>query len=156
VKIAFDENIPAAMTRIFVALSQTSEVLTAEIVSVSDYRPITERGDENWLRRFAADGGQIIISGDTRMRARPHELLALSQSGLISYFFERKWSGRNFFTKAAMLMHWWPEVRKQMDTAEKGSCWEIPFPWTYRSLETVTVKPDALIKVRRAKRDRDS
>jgi hypothetical protein len=30
-----------------------------------------------WLKRFAADGGKVVISGDTKMKSVPHERLAL-------------------------------------------------------------------------------
>ncbi|HSC17364.1 MAG TPA: hypothetical protein VLC74_00470 [Rhizomicrobium sp.] len=143
-KIAFDENMPPVMASVFQTLAKESGILKAEIVLASSYRPIHERGDEHWARRFAADGGDVVVSGDTRMRSRLHELAALVECGLITYFFERRWSDVNFFTKSAMLLHSWTPVRKHMDTAPKGTCWEIPYSWTWKELENVSADPKAI------------
>jgi hypothetical protein len=129
------------MAMVFQALANGGGVLNAEIVLAKNYRPDGESGDEHWTRRFAADGGQVIISGDTRMRSRLHELAALVESDLVTYFFQRQWSNASFFTKSAMLLHWWPTVRKHMDTAPKGTCWEIPYQWSWKDLENVSADP---------------
>ena len=80
-----------------------------DLVLAKDYRPDGEKGDEHWVKRFANDGGQVIISGDTRLHSRLHEVAALVEAAMITYCFERAWSTGNFFTKSAMLLHWWPE-----------------------------------------------
>lgn len=145
-KIAFDENIPSMMVIVFQALAKDGGVLKTQIVTAADYRPKGEKGDEHWVVRFAKDGGQIIISGDTKMHGRLHELAALVESGVVTYFFERKWSTFSFFTKSAMLLHWWPKVREHMDTAGKGTCWEIPCQWLWKDLVDVSVDPQAISK----------
>jgi hypothetical protein len=132
------------MATVFQTLGKEEGVLKAEVVLAKTYRPHGESGDEHWTRRFAADGGQIIISGDTRMRARLHELAALVESGLVTYFFQRQWSDASFFTKSAMLLHWWKPVRDHMDTAAKGTCWEIPYQWTWKDLVNVSADPKAI------------
>jgi len=137
------------MATVFQTLAKGSGVLGADIVLASDYRPHGEPGDEHWVRRFAKDAGQVIISGDTRMRSRLHELAALSESGVVTYFFQRQWSGGDFFTKSAMLLHWWPKVREHMNSAPKGSCWEIPFQWTWKDLSDVTADPKAIKEKKR-------
>lgn len=129
------------MVTVFQTLAKERGVLKAEIVLAKSYRPDGEIGDEHWTRRFADDGGHVIISGDTKMRARLHELAALVESGLVTYFFQRQWTGASFFTKSAMLMHWWPKVREHMGTAAKGTCWEIPYQWTWKDLENVSANP---------------
>lgn len=139
------------MVTVFRSLASDGGVLNCEIVSAKEYRPIDERGDEHWVRRFAKDGGQIVISGDTKMRARVHELAALIEAGLVTYFFERKWSDVSFFTKSAMLLHWWEPVRKHMDTAARATCWEIPYQWTWKDLVDVSVDPSQIAKARENK-----
>jgi len=143
-KIAFDENVPSEMAMVFQTLAKQIGVLNAEIVLAKSYRPDGEKGDEHWTRRFAADGGQVVISGDTRMRSRVHELAALVESGLVTYFSERKWSTVSFFTKSAMLLHWWKPVRDHMETAQRGTCWEIPFQWQWKDLVNVSADPQAI------------
>lgn len=100
------------------------------------------------MTRFAQDGGQVVISGDTRLRSRPHELAAIVECGLIAYCFERRWSDKNFFTKSAMLLHWWPKIREHMKSAPKGTCWEIPFQWNWKDLIDVTADPAKISKTK--------
>ncbi len=140
-KIAFDENIPIQMVKVFQTLASDEGVLNAKIVQAKKYRPADERGDEHWVRRFASDHGQVVISGGTKMRSRIHERAALAQCGLVTYCFERHWSVTSFFTKSAMLLQWWPKVREHMDGAPKGSCWEIPFVWNWKDLVDVSANP---------------
>lgn len=143
-KISFDENIPPLMAKVFQTLAQEKGVLNAQICIAKDYRPAEERGDEHWVRRFAADYGNVVISGDTRLRSNVHERAALAECGLITYCFERRWSDVRFFTKSAMLLHWWPMIRDHMDTAAKGTCWEIPFVWTWKDIVNVSADPKAI------------
>lgn len=151
-KIAFDENVPRGMVRVFQALAGDEEALKAVIVSARDYRPDQERGDEHWVKRFAQDGGGFIISGDVHMRSRRHELAALVELGLVTYFFEGRWSTANFFTKSAMLLHWWPILAEHMLTASRGTCWEIPYQWTWKDLTDVSADPSQIEKSIRNKR----
>ena len=86
-KVAFDENIPIAMVRVFHTFANEHQLRklagNVTIRSASDYTPklgdhdYVSRNDEPWIKRFAADGGKVIISGNTRMMWVPHERLAL-------------------------------------------------------------------------------
>ncbi|WP_417518720.1 hypothetical protein [Minwuia sp.] len=138
-KVAFDEHIPPQMYRLFQSLSGSPRV-DHQIVAAKDYRPDGEIGDAGWVSRFASDGGQVVISGDVRMRGRPHELKALQDCGLITVFFHRRWSQQNFFVKSAMLIKWWPQTDEHIRSIGPASCWEIPFSWTGFELKDVTQK----------------
>lgn len=139
------------MVTVFQALAKGGGVLKAEIVTAADYRPKHERGDEHWVRRFASDGGRVVISGDTKMHGRIHELAALVEAGMVTYFFERRWSDMNFYSKSAMLLHWWPNVAKHMENAASGTCWEAPCQWTWKDLADVTIDPKKLSEVRKGR-----
>lgn len=140
-KVAFDENIPHQMYGAFRGLVG-SPSFKHDLCSARDYRPPDERGDVGWVGRFADDGGEIIISGDVAMRANIHERIALSESGMITYFFEPRWGRQNFYIKSAMLLKWWPLIDKHMQLSERGMCWEIPFQWTAADFRDVTPRPD--------------
>ena len=78
-----------------------------------DYEPdptdtdYIKRSDAPWLERFAKDGGDIIISGDTKMYEKPHEVVAIQRTGLVLVLFENKWNDWDFFQKSALLLwHW--------------------------------------------------
>ncbi|MGF7174661.1 hypothetical protein [Azospirillum doebereinerae] len=138
-KIAFDENVPAPMVRVFSALASEKgfqrKVGAFEIVSAKDYAPNTNdldylrKNDVPWLQRFSADGGKAVITGDVEMRYVPHERLALQQLGFVVVFFERNWGQWNFFSKSALLLKWWPKVAVKLQKSEPGTMWCIPNDW---------------------------
>jgi PIN like domain len=140
VKIAFDENIPASMVRVFETFATERQLkkLTGnfDIESAKLYTPEPQeddyiaKNDVPWIRRFAHAGGRIIISGNTNMRNVPHERLALIENGMIVIFFESRWNNWGFFDKCSHLMHWWPVIAKKVKTAPKGSFWYVPLNWT--------------------------
>lgn len=94
-QVAFDENIPIAMVRVFKALATERQFrkLGLTIHGADDFTP--KPGDEDykpnndvpWIKRFAAAGGKIIISGNTRIMSVPHERLALLDAGMVVLFF---------------------------------------------------------------------
>lgn len=150
-KVAFDENIPVVMVRVFETLAREQLIPGVEVFSASAYRPRDEKGDDNWVKRFAASGGQIVISGDVQMRSRLHERAALAQAGVVTYFFQAQWSNFNSFSKSAMLMQWWPHLLEHMGTARPASCWEIPVSWNVRELKDVSTDPAQITKEKKPK-----
>lgn len=138
-KVAFDENIPLGMVRVFQSLASERQIrrVTGSIVvkSAADYTPkVADRdyrrsSDVPWIHRFAKDAGKAVISGDVRMRSDPHERLALRQSGVVAIFFEASWAEWNFFRKSALLLNWWPVIAEKLVTAKPGTFWVIPSKW---------------------------
>jgi PIN like domain len=140
-KVAFDENIPIALVRVFQTFAKErqfqylSKGLTITIESAKDYTPKPDEHDFDgnndvpWIERFAASGGKVIISANTEMRNVAHERLALIETGMIVIFFERSWSNWHFFRKCSLLLNWWPKVADKVKRAKKGSFWCIPSNW---------------------------
>lgn len=138
-KIAFDENVPICMVRVFQTFAKERQLRKLvgdfEIQSAADYTPnpgdpdYAKKNDVPWIKRFSAAGGRVIISGNTEMKNVPHERLALVQEGMVVIFFESKWNNWKFFRKCALLLHWWPVVAKKLKTAKRGTFWHIPLTW---------------------------
>jgi hypothetical protein len=138
-KIAFDENVPIALVRVFQTFASERQLRKIsgnfEIRSAIDYTPRPGEPDHvpgsdvPWLKRFAADGGKVVISGNTEMKYVPHERLALIELGFVVIFFESQWSNWKFFRKCALLLHWWPVVARRIKRARPGF-WHIPCNWT--------------------------
>jgi hypothetical protein len=134
VKIAFDENVPVQMVRVFQALGQERRfrTLNLEIKSAVDYTPkptdsdYSAKNDVPWLTRFASDGGHVVISGDTEMIEVPHELEALRRSGFTVFLFERKWNQWSFYEKTSLLLFHWPVILKKLKTAKRPRFWCVP------------------------------
>jgi ribosomal protein S18 len=109
-KIAFDENVPIAMVRVFNLFANEKQLrkITGkfEIKSAKDYTPqlgdpdYLHKNDVPWLKRFAADDGKVVISGNTEMKNQNHERLALIECGFIVIFFEPQWSNWKFSANA--------------------------------------------------------
>jgi hypothetical protein len=165
-KVAFDENIPPAMARVFQILATEKQFqwLIAGLVieRAKDYTP--KKGDPDylknddvpWIKRFSAAGGKIIISGNTKMKTRPHERMALVQEGMVTIFFESQWSNWKFHRKCALLLHWWPHVVKTVKTAKPGTFWHVPCDWKEDGkLRAVSNEDGKLTKIQRQIAARD-
>ena len=138
-KIAFDEHIPPVIVKIFKGLAKDGDILKAEIVSARDYVDGKKQSsDVPWIKRFHEDGGNIIISGDVRMRSHLHERKALLNAGITVFFFTTTWSLKNGFVKTAMLLLWWPKLQEYMANTKEPKFWEIPFTWSWKDLKDVT------------------
>jgi len=144
-KIALDENIPVAIVKFLEGLAKTDDSEKIRLVSARKYRPISEVGDEHWVRRFARVGGKVVISGDRRIRANLHEQAAFFQAGMITFFFEPRWNTLPLNTRAAMLMQWWPSILERAKKLKPGDFWEIPFMWNVGEMKFVS-PPEEVIK----------
>ncbi len=138
--VAFDENIPFIMVRVFQTLAESAHILNCDIKSAKEYTPAPKQGDVPWMLKFREQGGEVIISGDVGIRGKLHQQKALVDSGFIAFFFTGTWSQKNNFVKCAMLLFWWPRIRQYMDTSNPGDLWEIPFQWSWKELKDVKRK----------------
>jgi hypothetical protein len=157
-KVAFDEHVPTALAKVFISLAKerpirrVSEGLIFE--QAADYAPSTgdrdyvKKSDVPWLDRFAAAGGHAVISGDTKMRERVHERLALYNNGFVVIFFEAQWGSWNFFRKTALMVHWWEEITHKIKHTDKGTFWAVPSAWptTTGQLRNISIGLAQLLK----------
>ncbi len=110
-----------------------------EITSATQYTPkpadgdYLKKNDVPWIKRFAAAGGKVIISGDTEMRHVPHERLALIQAGMLVFFFDGKWSQWNFFRKCSLLIHHWPTIADRIKRGKAPAFWHVPLSWNEKA-----------------------
>ncbi|RVU21177.1 hypothetical protein [Methylobacterium oryzihabitans] len=138
-RVAFDEHIPSALVRVLQSFSNERQFLKLTggytIERARDYAPkiddadYLKGSDVPWIRRYAAAGGQVIISGDTNMMAEHHERLALLEERMIVCFFGSQWSGWKFYKKCALVINWWPAIVKTMTIAESSTFWRVPTSW---------------------------
>ncbi len=159
-KVAFDENVPVALVRVFKTFASERQLrfltkgLTIE--SSADYTPrpgdpdYEKNNDVPWVKRFAAAGGKVIVSGDVDMKTVPHERLALVEAGMVVIFFERQWSQWPFFRKCALLLHWWPLIADKVKRARKGSFWRVPCNFSLEGkLERLSNTDEKKLKIQR-------
>jgi hypothetical protein len=162
-KVAFDQNVPIGLVKVlqnFASEHQFRRISGNFIIKAAtdytpkpgddDYRP---KNDVPWLKRFADDGGKVVISGDVRMKSRPHERLALIEHGFIVIFFEAQWSDWKFWRKCALLIHWWPVIAAKIRRARRASFYHVPCNWVEDGqLRWVSNKDPKLLKIEQRER----
>lgn len=128
--IAFDECVPEAMVRVYRTMTQHGDLPNVAIHWARDYTQSGESGtDVPWMERYKAVGGEVVISGDRRIRSRLHEQEAYMRCGLVLYMFSPTWCGWNFRKKSAFLLQWWDRIVEHASSAPRPSCWDIPTSW---------------------------
>jgi len=138
-KIALDEHIGEAIVGALMALSGEDKMLRAELISARKYSGgIKALSDVSWIEKFSANGGNIIISGDARMRGKLHEQKALTDAKLIVFFPARRWNNLKVHAKTAMLIKWWPFILETAQNSQAGKFYEIPISWNGAALKEVT------------------
>lgn len=156
------------MVKVFQTFASNRQLLKLSrnliIGQAKDYYPrpadkdYQRRNDAPWVRRFSAAGGNVVISGNTKMKSVPHERLALVEEGVVVIFFESRWNNWPFFSKCSLLLHWWPVVIKQLKTAKPGSFWHIPATWPEPGKGKLRSVPNddlKMVKIERQKADGD-
>jgi PIN like domain len=159
-KIAFDENVPIAMVKVFQTFANERQLRrkigTFEITRATQYTPkpaeddFRKKNDAPWIKRFAAAGGKVIVSGDTEMRYVPHERLALIQAGMLVFFFDGKWSQWDFFRKCSLLIHHWPAIAARIKRGKAPAFWHVPLSWNEKAkLRKVSTDDPKKLKLER-------
>ena len=88
---------------------------------------LTGRGsDAVWIRRFAQDGGTVIISGNVEMMKVPQEVMAIQATGMIAFYFQSAWNRWDFFEKSSLLLWHWPLLINTVKYATRGDVYRIP------------------------------
>lgn len=108
---------------------------------LSHVRDVHERrtADETWIPRFAQEGGFALISGDRRMRARPHQIAAIRDSGLVCMFLSPDWATAQRAVQAASLLYWWRKIESKLEEAKRGECWLVPFDFSDKELIDISI-----------------
>ena len=127
------------MVRVFQSLASERRLQSftggLTVKSAQDYTPqmgdvdYVRGSDVPWVKRFAADGGRVIISGDTAMMKEDHERQALLETSMVVMFFGPEWSKWKFHRKCALLLNWWPAMVTTSRLAEPRTFWRIPTTW---------------------------
>jgi len=129
VKIALDEHIPATVLDAVNQLLEDDRHGSIEVVRAKDYVEAPSGSDTPWLRKFALDGGTVVITADRRMRSRLHERKALLDLGLIVFFAPSTWNRMKFMHQAAYLLRWWDTIIECAKNSPRSICWQLPHIW---------------------------
>lgn len=86
--------------------------------------------DPNWIGKFAEEGGTAIVSGDHDILQHWPNLIAYTQSGLISFFPPKAYEHLKGFGRAAYILRWWPAIIEKIKVSNRGDRWRLPMQWT--------------------------
>lgn len=125
-KIRLDENLSYRVARALVAALPNTDGY--EVSYVGDEHP-PGTTDPDWLRKFAEDGGTAIISGDFNMLRNWPDLVAYTETGLISFFPPASFQKLNRFGKIAFIVRWWPAIIEKIKMSQPGDRWRLPMKW---------------------------
>ena len=85
--------------------------------------------DPDWIRSFAAEDGTAIVSGDHDILQHWPNLIAYTESGLISFFPPKAYQHLGAYSRAAFILRWWPAIIEKIKISEKGDRWRLPMQW---------------------------
>lgn len=95
--------------------------------------------DETWIPRFAAEGGNAILSADRNILVRPNQLKALAESKLVAVFLSAKWASSRRHIQAAHVLHCWPRIEKVIEQSQPSQCWRVPFGFDDAPIELIQI-----------------
>ena len=125
-KIRLDQNLSFRVARAVIAALPDREGYVVSHVS-DEHPPGTS--DPDWLKKFADEGGTAIVSGDFSLLRNWVDLVAYTETGLISFFPPAPFERLNRFGKVAFLVRWWPAIIEQIKLSKPGDRWRLPMRW---------------------------
>jgi hypothetical protein len=85
--------------------------------------------DPDWIRKFAAEDGTAIVSGDYNILQHWPNLIAYTESGLVSFFPPKAYKHLSPYSKAAFFLRWWPAIIEKVKVSARGERWRLPMQW---------------------------
>jgi hypothetical protein len=144
-KIRIDQNLSFRVARAIVAALPNRDGY--EVSYVGDEHPPRTQ-DPDWLRKFADEGGTAIISGDFNILRNWPDLVAYTETGLISFFTPSAFEKLNRFGKVAFIIRWWPAIIEQIKLSKPGDRWRLPMRWENPSHTLFELLEDPRVKGR--------
>jgi hypothetical protein len=89
--------------------------------------------------RFAAEGGQAIITADANMLKPPHQLLAVQASNVVGLVLPYTWAEAKRHVQASSLIYHWPEIEAAFSSAQAGEFWRMPVALHRASIEKLVI-----------------
>ncbi len=149
-KICADENVAPKLT----ALIREQLLSRRHELSLVDEYQARGVDDQIWVRQFASAGGEAIIGGDFAMTKKPHEVVAIAETGLRLVVLDQRWPRESKHVQISYLFYWWQHIESVLVSAKPGSCWKVPWGWgeTKNAIKPMAVDvQDAYRKIRAGK-----
>lgn len=126
-RVCADENISHVLSELL-RKHLVSRDFSLETVDDHQARSVD---DVIWVKRFADAGGNVIIGADGAMTTRPHEVVAINETGLRLVLLDPKWARSKKHLQIAHLFFWWPRIEITLrDSKTKEKCFRVPWGWS--------------------------
>jgi hypothetical protein len=83
--------------------------------------------DEHWITRFAAQGGNAILSADTDFFLLPVQVMAVFNTGMKVIHFPSRWANAGCSMQAAHTLLWWGRIEKKIAEMRQRQCFRPPW-----------------------------
>jgi hypothetical protein len=123
-KIKLDECIANRVALAVMAITGNREGYEVSYIRHGDGSP-----DPDWIRKFADEGGTAIVSGDHNILQHWPNLVAYTESGLISFFPPSEYEHLKGYGRAAFIIRWWPAIIEKIKLSKFGDRWRLPMVW---------------------------
>lgn len=118
-KIRADEHVSPKITRLVGELVKSPSV---DLSSVYDSGHCGTK-DHHWIRAFAKEGGFAILSADTDFFKKPHQVVAVDDTGLRVVHLPGKWANAPGHLQAAHILMWWQRIERKLAAARPREMW---------------------------------
>ena len=104
--------------------------------------------DDIWVRKFGKAGGEAIVGADAKMLTRPHEVVAIVESGLRLVVLPPQWVNAKIHVQISFLFYWWPHIEAALAASKPGQCFKVLWSWgeTTNAIKPYTVDAQAAYK----------
>jgi hypothetical protein len=124
INIRLDENVANRIARAVMELTGHRDGYKVSYVRHGDGST-----DPDWIKKFAEEDGAAIVSGDYNILQHWPNLVAYTESGLISFFPPYEFRVMGGFAKAAFYLRWFPAILEKIRVSERGDRWRLPMIW---------------------------
>ena len=120
-KICADENVSPRLVEIINDLSSDSPRLS----HVSEMGALGVE-DSIWVRTFAEQGGDAVITADAKMSKRQSELVAIGETGLKLLILPTQYQQGGIRFQTAYMLLSWPLILKLIEEGGRGCFLTLP------------------------------
>lgn len=131
-KLALDENLPPALAR---AIHELLLPFGGEASCIPE-RFGRGVADRDWIAALRDEGGWAVLTLDRKLRTRPHERLALEQSGLVVFILAAGWAKESFWPKTTGIICWLPRMLEAIEVYRAPVLLAVPHRLAPRTIRT--------------------
>ena len=151
-KICADEHVSTAIVRVVQGVCLDSD---SELIHVEDIE-MRGKDDEIWVRVFADQRGQIVVSADAKIARRHAELIAIADCGLTLLVLPSQFANAKCHLQAAYICHHWPAIEQAIRNTGGNRFWKLKWGYGKELMKPLNVDiQDARKKLRKAQRRPD-